>query len=234
MPEILHLILQQPYKNLYAIQKQSKWFLDIVVKQRIGQEEFLKKLFQQGKKCALPLLATYSELSAPLSRHLLGQLDRTEIVDAAQRLEFLRYEPMTSAVFDQFLSLFKQISSNVDQRMKTYPLLLQCAVLTSVEQVSKVLEWITKRFVNEQLIVVEHFLEHFENYDDRFHLTIVPKNLKAIEDLTNLALNHLQHTSNTIESIVGYAILLLKRAEYHRVEDTKIQLREFACKIIKQ
>ena len=234
LPRILHLMLQNDKSNLFSIRQQWKWFFELVVQQRIGKEEFLKKLFKQGDKRCLSLLADYPQLTVPFSRHLLVQLEQNELVKAEERLEFLRYEPMTSQIFDEFLSLFKQLGSDVNQRSQNYPTLLRCAVTTGPEHVDKALQWISKRLINEQLIVIEAFLWRLNEYVDRFHLKIFPDHLETIEEVINLALNHLQQTTNTLKIVVDLAIRLLKRAEFDRIEERQQKLQQFASKIIQR
>ena len=67
-------------------------------------------------KHILKLLEEYPELTTPLSRHLISQYERKGIVEAKQRLSLIRYQSMTKEIFDQFLSLFKQTGSDVNQR----------------------------------------------------------------------------------------------------------------------
>ncbi|CAF1595103.1 unnamed protein product [Didymodactylos carnosus] len=220
--------------GLYAVRKRRQWFFDIVVQERIGKEEFLKKLFKQGNESSLCRLAGYPELSTPLSRHLLSQLERSDVVQAKQRLSLLRYEQMTTEIFDQFLSLFKQTGSDVTQRALNYPLLLECAIATNQENVRKVLQWIEKRFANEQLMVIEQFLQSLCTYNNQFQLQVVPYNLETIEAILNLAFNHLQKTSTTLKIIVSYAFALLTRAEHHQNKDERDKLQEFSYNIIKR
>jgi hypothetical protein len=145
--------------SLNSIKKRRKWFFDIVVGERIGKELFIKKLLKEGNENTLRLLDEYSELTTPLSLHLLSKYERNGIVKAPQRLSLIRYQSMTKEIFDEFLSLFKQTGSDVNQRQKNYPLFFQCALLTNEESVKNVLQWIEKRFTNEQIIVIEHFLQ---------------------------------------------------------------------------
>jgi hypothetical protein len=47
---------------------------------------------------------------------MLAQLDRSELISAEQRASFLRYELLTSEIFNLFLSLLQQIGSDINQR----------------------------------------------------------------------------------------------------------------------
>lgn len=221
-------------KNRYLIRKQNEWFYNQIVAKKVGKEEFVKRLLKQGDEACLSLLANYTDLSAPLARRLLADIERVAPATARQQLEYLRYEPMNEDVFNKFLSLFKQLGSDVNERTKNYPLLLQCAVETDPEWTSKVLQWIAKRFTNEQLPVIEHFLRHLSHYDDQFQLGTVPSNLDTIEQIMDIALNHLQHDTRTIQIMTDYAILLLKKAEYCRNPGDQAKLREWVCQMIRR
>ncbi len=216
-------------KKLSFLRKQRKWFIDIIIQERIGKEEFLNKLFKSGTERQLSSLSDFPELSDPFARHLLIQHDQSELTNAEQHAIFLRYELMTSEVFDKFLSLFQQIGSDVNQRKRMYIRFLQCAISTDEQSVKRVLQWIQKRFTNEQLVVIEYFLSNLSSYDDRFHLEYLPNNFETIEAIMDLTLNHLQRTLTTVETILAYAFFLLLRADDHH---EKIQ--EFACQIIKR
>ncbi|CAF3463776.1 unnamed protein product, partial [Rotaria sp. Silwood2] len=83
-------------QKLYCLRQQRKWFFDIVVKERIGKEEFLNKLLKTGKETDLYVLSAYPELIKPLAQHLFEQLDQSELVNPEQHGSFLRYELMNS------------------------------------------------------------------------------------------------------------------------------------------
>jgi len=154
-------------------------------------------------------------LTTPLAAHLLTIAERKGIVTVNDRLSYLQYQTMTNELFDQFLSLFKQVSSDVNQRADNYPILFECALRTNEENVQKALQWIEKRFANEQYMVLERFISTLESSSTKFNLKILPKNLDSIKNIFNLTLNHLQRTTSTTNNIANYAILLLKRSEYH-------------------
>jgi hypothetical protein len=158
------LLNKNQYSSLNAIKKQRKWFFDIVINESIGKELFIRKLLKEGNENTLKLLETYSALTSSLSFHLISQYERKGIVEAKQRLQLIRYQTMTKDIFEQFLSLFKQTGSDVNQRQQNYPLFLQCALSTNEQFVPNVLQWIEKRFLNEQLIVIEHFLRLLSTY----------------------------------------------------------------------
>ncbi|CAF3604179.1 unnamed protein product, partial [Rotaria sp. Silwood2] len=115
-----------------------------------------------------------------------------------------------------------------------YSFFLQCAISTDQQSVNNVLQWIRKRFINEQLSVIEYFLRNLSLYDNRFHLEYLPDNFKIIEQIMDIAFNHLQKTSNTVESILTYGFLLLVKAEYYQNKTQQEKIQEFACKIIKR
>ena len=234
LPQLLQLMLEEQKSNLFSLRQQSKWFFEIVVQQRIGQAEFLKKLLKQGNSDCLSFLVEYRDLSVPLSRHLLAQLEQNELVSAEKRLQFLRYEAMSPKLFAEFLSLFKELGADLNQRMRNYALLLQCAVSTAPDQLETVLQWLVQRLTNEQLIVIEHLLGKLSELDDRFYLKSLPNHLQRIEELVNLAFNHLQQSANTLKIILNFAVLLLKRAEFDRNEENRKKLQQFACRVIQR
>jgi CDP-diacylglycerol pyrophosphatase len=49
-----------------------------------------------------------------------------------------------------------------------------------------------------------------------------------------IAFNHLQRTSTTVETILSYGFLLLIRAEHYQNKQQREKIQDFACKIIKQ
>jgi hypothetical protein len=214
-------------QKLFVRRKQRKWFFEIIINERIGREEFLNKLLKNGAENDLYLLSDFPELSVPLVRHYLSQVDQSELISPEHRASFLRYEPLTTEIFNQFLSLFQQIGSDTNGRKRMYTLLLQCAISTEQQSVKYVLQWIQKRFINEQLVVIEYFLRNLSSYDDRFHLEYLPDNFEVIEAIMEIAFNHLQRTITTLETILTYGVLLLVRAE-----NSQQKIQEFACKII--
>jgi hypothetical protein len=224
-------MLNEKNRNFSSIKKQRKWFWDIVIQQRIGKDLFLQKFLKEGNEATLKLLDEYSELTNPLSIHLLSKSERNEIVTPEKRLSLIRYQIMTKELFDLFLSLFKQTGSNVDQRQKNYPIFLQCAFSTNEQFTQNVLQWIEKRFTNEQLIVVEHFIALLESFNDQFHLQILPNNFKSIQTIIDIAINHLQRSTNTLSIIIKYGTHLLKRIEQYQLKDN---IQQFAIQIIKQ
>lgn len=209
-----------------SLRRRREWFYNHIIEKRIGKEEFLNKLLKSGSNNQLNLLQDFPELSIPFARHLLAQLDQTEEISSYTRATFLRYEYLTSDIFNQFLSLFQQCGSDVNARRWMYGLIFQCAVSTDQQSVKRVLQWIEKRFTNEQLVVIESFLE---NINDRFHLEYLPENFESVQAIFNIAFNHMQRTSTTIETILSYGLTLLNRAEY--AQET---LQKFACQIIKR
>jgi hypothetical protein len=225
---------KQQNNNLNSIKQRRKWLFEIVIVERLGKELFLKKLLKEGNESTLRLFDEYSELTTPFSLHLLSKFERNGIVKASQRLSLIRYQSMTKEIFDEFLSLFKQTGSDVNQRQLNYPLFFQCALSTNEEYVKNVLQWIEKRFLNEQLIVIEHFLRILSSSNNQFHLEILPKNIESIQAIIDIAVNHLQQSTNTLQIIINYGIFLLKQAEQHRNKEQKQIIQTFATKIIKQ
>ena len=208
-----------------SLRRRREWFFDHVIEKQIGKEEFLNKLLKSGSDNQLHLLKDFPELRIPFARHLLAQLDQTEVISPYTRATFLRYEYLSSDIFDQFLSLFQQCGSDVTTRRSMYGLIFQCAVSTDQQSVKRVLQWIEKRFTNEQLVVIESFLQNISLSNDRFHLEYLLDNFESIQSIFNIAFNHIQRTSSTIEIILSYGLTLLNRAEH---------AQEFACQIIKR
>ncbi|UJR24725.1 hypothetical protein I4U23_006099 [Adineta vaga] len=220
--------------SLSALKKQRKWLIETVINERIGKEVFMKKLLKDGNRDTLVLLEKYSELTTPLSLHLLAQDERKGIVDAKQRLSLLCYQTMTQEIFDEFLKLFKKTGSDVLQRTNNYPLFLKCALSTNEQSVKNVLQWIEKRFTNEQLIVIENFLTQLQTLDNQFHLEILPNNFQSIQTIINLAFNHLQRSNNTLHILIDYGTFLLRRAEYYLNKEQKEKIQKFATQILTQ
>jgi hypothetical protein len=225
---------EDTYSNLSEIKKRQKWFLNIVVEERIGKDLFIKSLLKQGNENSLSILEEYPSLTTPLSEYLISQSERNGILEPSKHLSLLRYQRMTQKVFDQFLSLFKQTGSDVNQRQENSPLFLQCAISTNEENVEKVIQWIEKRFANEQLIVIEHFLTLLSSYSSRFQLEIFPNNFQSFESILNIAFNHLQRSTNTLTIIYNIGINLLQRIEFIQNKEEKEKIQLFACQIIKR
>ena len=233
---LFQYMLQNQFQhlNLYSLKKQRKWLIEIVIEQRIGKDLFLNKLLKEGNWNTLQLFERYPQLTKPLSIHLISQAEQNGIVEAKQRLSLIRYQLMNEELFQEFLSLFKQTGSDVHQRQKNYPLFFQCALSTNEEYLKKVLQWIEKRFTNEQIIVIEHFISQLSTLNNQFHLKILPNNIQPIGTIIDLAINHLQQSINTITIIISYGILLLKCAEHHQNKQEKDNVQQFATTIIKK
>jgi len=234
--QILQIMLSNSneYLNIYSLNKQRKWLYDIIIQQNIGKDLFLNKLLKEGNENILRLLEQYSDLTTPLSLHLISQYERKGIIKASKRLELIRYQTMTKDIFDEFLSLFKQTGSDLNQRQLNYPLFFQCAFYTNEENVKNVLQWIEKRFTNEQIIVIEHFLRQLITINKRFHLQILPNYFESIQTIIDIAINHLQQSINTLQIIIQYGINLLQYSEQHPNKQQKQNIQTFAIKIIKQ
>ncbi|CAF4880269.1 unnamed protein product, partial [Rotaria sp. Silwood1] len=220
--------------GLYSSRKQRKWLFDIVIHECIGKELFIEKLLKEGNEKTLTLFEEYAEITTSLSLHLISQYEINKILSIKQRLSLIRYQLMTQNIYDQFLTLFNQTSSSIHQREQNYILFLQCAFSTNDEQVKNILQWIQKRFTNERLPIIETFLCNLSDYNNRFQLKILPNNFETIEAIIELALNHLQQSTNTLQIIVNYGLLLLTRVEYHPNKEQREQIQIFACKIIKR
>jgi hypothetical protein len=220
--------------GLSSIRKRRKWLIDIVINERIGKELFIEKLIKEGNETTLKLFEEYAEITTPLSLYLISQYEINKTISAKQRLSLIRYQLMTQAIFDQFLTLFNQTNSNLNQREQNYILFLQCAFSTNDEQVKNVLHWIQKRFTNERLTIIESFLRNLSEYDNRFQLKILPNNFETIEAIIELALNHLQQSTDTLQIILNYGLLLLQRVEYHPNKELRDRIQTWACKIIKR
>ncbi|CAF4820257.1 unnamed protein product [Rotaria sp. Silwood1] len=233
---IFQYILQSPEQplTLNRLKKQKKWLIDIVVEKHIGKELFLRKLLKEGNKDTLQLFQMYPDFTTPLSIHILSQSERDIAVDDKERLSFLRYQLMTQETFDKFLSLFKKTGSDVNQRVINYQLLLECAISTNEQYVKIVLEWIEKRFTNEQLNVIESFLSKLTSYSMRFNLEYLSNNINSIQTIIDIAINHLQQSSYTLQIIVNYGMFLLRSVEQHPNKQRKEIIQQFAKKIIKQ
>jgi hypothetical protein len=225
---------KKDHSSLYDIQKRRKWLYDIVIHQRIGKELFLKQLLKKADRGTLEMLEEYPDLTTSLSIHLICQSERHGEVDASERLSLIRYQSMTEETFNELKLLFQQVASDVNQRQMNYRTILECAISTSEEQVQTVLQWIEKRFTNEQIIVIEYFLSRLSGYNSRFQLEILPLNFKAIEGIINIALNHMQKSAKTEQIIVDYGFILLQRVERHPNKEQREKIQAFASKIIKR
>ncbi|CAF3971219.1 unnamed protein product [Adineta steineri] len=220
--------------GLHSNRKCRKWLLNIVIHERIGKELFIEKLLNEGDETTLELFAEYAEITTPLSLHLISRYEIDQNLKTKKRLSLIRYQLMTKDIFDQFIILFNQTSSTAQQREQNYLLFLQCAFSTNDEQVKHVLEWIEKKFTNEQINIIHTFLSSLSQYNNKFQLEILPKNLEIIEAIIDHALNHLQKSSTTLQTITSYGLLLLQRAEHHPNKEQREQIQQFACKIIKR
>ncbi|CAF1012073.1 unnamed protein product [Rotaria sp. Silwood1] len=158
----------------------------------------------KGNEDSLRPFQMYPEFTTPLSIHILSQYERNGT------------------------------SSNVDQRIINYPLFLQCAISTNEQYVKQVLEWIEKRFTNEQLNVIESFLNKLTSYNMRFNLEYLSNNINSIQTIIDIAINHLQQSTYTLQIILSYGIFLLRSVEQHPNKQRKEIIQQFAKKIIKQ
>lgn len=227
------LFTQKQYLTTKFVRKQQEWFVNVVINQRIGKDTFVAELSDQMNNEILALFHRNSDITTEMSRYLINQLENNKFVKAKERLELLKYQLMTEDVFQEFLSLFKETGSDVHQRQRNYVLLFQCALATDEQSVKKVLQWIEKRFTNESLMILENFLQTISDSSYLFHHEILSDNFQSIEHMFNLAINHLQRTTNTLQIIVNYGIKLLQSIEFHLNKKLKDDIQTFAKNIIK-
>ncbi|CAF3513550.1 unnamed protein product [Rotaria socialis] len=234
--QIFRLMLKSKNEkiSISRLQKERKWVIDNIIEKHIGKELFLKKLLEEGRKADLDLFEKYPEITTPLSIHLLAQHESNNIVTDSTRLEFIRYQSMTQNLYDKFLLLMKNTGSDVFQRQKNYVLLFQCALLTNQQFVKTVLQFIAKRFANEQFIVIESFFNYLTSAQAKLHFQILPDNLESIETIINIAMNHLQKSYCMRYAISKYGANLLQCVAYYRNQEAKKIIQEFAWKIIKK
>ncbi|CAF1192166.1 unnamed protein product [Rotaria sordida] len=225
---------RRDHLNLYSLKKEQKWLIDIIIEKHIGKEKFLEKFLKEGNENHFQLFEIYPQLTTPLSLHLISQYERNGIIDDKKRLSLIRYQLMTQEIFDQFLLLFKKTGSDVNQRQQNYSLFFQCAISTNEQYVKNVLQWIEKRFTNEQIIVIEYFLGQLSSSNMRFNLKFLPNNINSIQTIIDIAINHLQQSTNTLKIIISYGIFLLQSVENHQNKQEKEIIQKFATKIIKQ
>jgi stalled ribosome rescue protein Dom34 len=83
-------------------------------------------------------------------------------------------------------------------------------------------------------MVIEQFLTQLNSIHKQFQLQIFLNNSESIQSIIDIALNHLQQSTNTIQIIYTYGINLLQRAEHHSNKEQKQNIQAFATKIIKQ
>ncbi|CAF3309553.1 unnamed protein product [Rotaria socialis] len=233
--QIFKYLLENRNSNIYSLKKERKWLIDTVIEERIGKELFLEKFLKEANENYLDLFSNYPELTTFLSFHLISEYERNGIIQDKKRLSLIRYQLMTQDLFDQFLSLFKKTSSDFHQRQENYLLFIQCAISSNNNLfIKNVLEFIQKRFTNEQIIVIEYFLRQLSSLNRRFHIEFLPNYFDLIESIINIAMNHLQQSRNTLEIIISYGIFLLKIIENCQNKQKKEKLQEFAMKIIKR
>lgn len=221
-------------KSLFLLKKEQQWLIHEIIEKYIGKENFLKKLIKEGNENLLELFDFYREITTPLSKHLLLKAERKEIVPDQTRLSLLRYQLMTNEIFDEFLCLFKKTSSDIDKRQINYCYFFECALYTNEFFIQNVLQWIEKKFTNEQINVIEGFLTKISSSYMKFHLNILPNNINSIETIINIAINHLQMSTSTLQIIINYAIFLLKSIEFYQNKQNKEIIQQFSIKILKK
>ena len=84
----------------------------------------------------------------------------------------------------------------------------RCALSTGEQSVTKVLQWLERRFASEQLIVVQAIID--------------------------IALNRRQRSSRTLRTIIPYGVLLLQRVEHRSNPERKEKIQAFASQLIQQ
>ncbi|CAF1313648.1 unnamed protein product [Adineta steineri] len=217
------------------LRKRRKWFFDMIIQERIGKQEFVNELLKHGSEIHLRLFKDFPELRIPLAQHTLQQLiDQSNSYSLDSYASFLSYGLMNLEIFNKFLSILQQNGSNLSKRKHLYTLIFQCAISTDQENVNHVLQWIQKRFINEQLTAIEYFLQHLSSENNRCYLEYLPDNFQAIETIMNIAFNHLQRTSDTLEIILTYGFFLLVHLEHYQDRQQQEKIQEFASKIFKE
>ncbi|CAF0772972.1 unnamed protein product [Rotaria sordida] len=108
------------HQNLFSLNKEEKWLIDLAISKDIGKELFIEKLLKEGNEDSRRLFEMYSQLTTSLSLHLISQYERHGIIQAKQHLSFFRYQLMTEKIFHLFLSLFKKTGSDVNQQILPY------------------------------------------------------------------------------------------------------------------
>ncbi|CAF1529850.1 unnamed protein product, partial [Rotaria sordida] len=162
----------------------------------------------EGNEDSLQLFQMYPEFTTPLSIHILSQYERNGTSDDKKR-------------------------SNINQRIINYQLFLQCVISTNEQYVKKVFEWIEKRFTNEQLNVIENFLDKLISYNMRFNLEYLSNNINSIQTIIDIAINYSQQSTYTFQIILSYEIFLLRSIEQYSNKQQKEIIQQFAKKIIK-
>ena len=233
---LLHYLLKHDHKytGISSAKKQRKWLFDFVIDQYIGRELFLEKLLHESNETTLDLFERYVELTTPLSRHLFSQSETNKTLTVKQRVSFIRYQFMTEDIFDQFIILFNQTSSNINQRENNYVLFLQCALTTNDEQVKNVLHWIRKQFGSERLSIIEHFLGSLSEMNNQDQTKILTNTLDISDQIVEIAINHPQRSKNTLTIIVRYGLSLLQNIEYYQEKQLREHIQTFSCNIIRK
>ena len=85
---------------------------------------------------------------------------------------------------------------------------------------TKVLQWLERRFASEQLIAVQTLSSELYASKDRFHLA----NLSSVQAIIDLALNHLRQSSRIFCTIIHYGVLLLQRVKHHSNPERKAKI----------
>ncbi|CAF0772013.1 unnamed protein product [Rotaria sordida] len=205
------------HQNLFPLNKEEKWLIDLAISKDIEKELFIEKLLKEGNEDSRRLFEMYSQLTTPLSLHLISQYERHGIIQDKQHLSFFRYQLMTEKIFPLFLSLFKKTGSDVNQRQLNDSFFFQCALST-----------------NEQIIIIEYFLSQLSSSNIRFTLEILPYNIHSIISIIDIVIYHLQQSTNTLQIIISYGIYLLQSTEHHPNKQQREIIQRFATNIIKQ
>ena len=228
---LLQLLLTPNLKevSMHQIKKQEEWFVKIIVEQHLGKEKFIADLIKYGKEPSLTHLAAYPQFTSPVAMQLIKEAEQNGLVENSRRLTLLQYRQFDDQVFEEFLALFRKTNSDVRQRAQNYSLLLRCAhAAQNPSLMSKVLLYFQKKLLNDQLLVLESFLDSLVEFNRRFVLETLPANLPVIRSIFDLALNHLQESSSIRRTSINYAMDLLRIMEHQPNE----QVHNFALELI--
>ncbi|CAF0812507.1 unnamed protein product [Didymodactylos carnosus] len=223
----------QTLNNLYSIEKRRKYFFEQIIQQKIGEQKFLKKLYPVASFYnTLTVLQEYPQLTSSLSKYLLIQEEKEEQVDAIKKLKYLEYDYLEPN-YDNYLNLMKQTNADVSQRLQNILSLLKCAIRNRQCE-EKVLIFIEKSLVNEQLMIIEGLINTMTKYDNYYHLNLIIKYEQIFETIFNYAFIHKQRTSSTLSKIFTYAIHLIIHVEQCKSKKLQTEILTFANKLIKR
>lgn len=235
--KIFHYLLENRSTNLniYSLKKERKWLIDIIIEKILGKELFFKNILKEVNTIDLDLFSNYPEITTQISDKLIKQYETNGFIEDQRKLSLIRYQLMNENLFNQFLFLFKKTSSDVNQRKENYLLFIHCAISSNNQNfIKNVLEFVEKRFTNEQIIVIEYFLSNLSSFNKIFNIEYLPNYFHLIESIFNKAINHLQQSNNTLQIIISYGLFLLKSVENYPKKEQKQKIQQFATNIIKR